>query len=106
MKISALSLAISLFVGFAFASQSSQSSVSRLVRRGKSESQPFTNTYIMNNRLDYSQGALKIYYPNGAVAFQFEKTFHDIRRGISNIAVKDSNSNPVLFLKSVSTQNR
>jgi len=101
MKISSVSLAISLFVGLAFASQSSHSYVSRLVRRGKSKSHPpFTNTYIMNDKLDYSQGALKIYYPNGAVAYQFEKSFHDIRRGVSNISVTNSNSQPVLFLKS------
>ncbi|KAH9452635.1 hypothetical protein Pst134EB_016589 [Puccinia striiformis f. sp. tritici] len=100
MKLSSLSVAIGLVVGI-FASQTSPNSVSKLVRRGKSEDHaPFTNTYIMNDKLDYSQGALRINYPNGALAFLFDKSFKDVRRGISTTVVKDSSFQPVLYLNS------
>ncbi|EFP80372.2 uncharacterized protein PGTG_06328 [Puccinia graminis f. sp. tritici CRL 75-36-700-3] len=103
MRISSMYVAICLLLGMTLANQTSPNSASRLVRRGKSKSKshpPFTNTYIMNDKLDYSQGALTIHYPNGALAFLFDKSFRDVRRGISSTVVKDSSFQPLLFLNS------
>ncbi|OAV99307.1 hypothetical protein PTTG_11740 [Puccinia triticina 1-1 BBBD Race 1] len=101
MKVFSLNVTISLVVGMVFASQNSQNSVSKLVRRSNDKDHPpFTNTYIMNDKPDYSQGVLTIHYPNGALAYQFQKTYQDVRRGTSTTQVRDSSLQPVLFLNS------
>lgn len=55
----------------------------------------------MKDRLDYSQGLMKIYYYNGAVAFQFDHVIRDTRKGISSTWITNQHGQVLLSLDSV-----
>ncbi|WAQ92113.1 hypothetical protein PtA15_16A18 [Puccinia triticina] len=88
-------------VGIAFSSHISSNSSSRLARRDHDHGHPpFSNVYIMKDKLDYSKGGLVVYYPNGSVAYIFNKSVHDVRHGISTVELKDPHKQPLLTLNS------
>jgi hypothetical protein len=103
MHISSLNVVMTLFVGIVFTSHTSQSSVSRLTRRDRGNNHaPFANMYIMKDKLEYSQDGLLVYYPNGSIAYIFDKSVRDIRQGISSVVLRNQYHQPLLTLNSVS----
>ncbi|KAA1123748.1 hypothetical protein PGTUg99_012849 [Puccinia graminis f. sp. tritici] len=101
MHISSLTVVTTLFVGIVFASHTSQSSVSRLTRRDHDNNHnPFANMYIMKDKLEYSQDGLLVYYPNGSIAYIFDKSVRDIRQGMSSVVLRNQYHQPLLTLNS------
>ncbi|KAA1100815.1 hypothetical protein PGTUg99_028974 [Puccinia graminis f. sp. tritici] len=59
-----------------------------------------SNIFIMRQAMDYSQGALPIYAPNGTVAYRFIRSIHDPITGSTTILLKDLASGTLNVMES------
>ncbi|KAH9452579.1 hypothetical protein MJO29_008405 [Puccinia striiformis f. sp. tritici] len=82
------------------ATLATSSSVSKLERRSTKVHAPYTNVYIMRQHIDYTNGSLPIYTPDGNIAFQFVKNVHDKRQGVSSTMLMTNSLQPILKFRS------
>ncbi|KAI7952775.1 hypothetical protein MJO29_008406 [Puccinia striiformis f. sp. tritici] len=99
MQVIGIPSLFSLLVALTSITQTASSSVPKLARRHDSHA-PFTDVYIMRQKMDYSHGPLKIYRPDGDVIFQFSKSMQDPIQGVSKTTIMDHFSQAILLLES------
>ncbi|KAH9463334.1 hypothetical protein Pst134EA_015419 [Puccinia striiformis f. sp. tritici] len=98
MQFLSVSAIVSLLVVSVFAEQVvTQSKLERRYRKDP----PLPITYIMQDGLNYSTGPLKIWNPDGSIAYLFDKGMRDYAEGISWTFLMNPLYQTVLRLDSV-----
>jgi len=100
MQLACVPTFTSLLAALPLAVLSASSSDPQLQRRHHHPHEPFTNVYIMKDNIDYSEGFLSIYTPDGKVAFQFVQTIQDSVKHWSTTSVSIPKSDSKLILPS------
>ncbi|KAA1079722.1 hypothetical protein PGT21_022377 [Puccinia graminis f. sp. tritici] len=66
----------------------------------KANPAPLSKTLIMKQTMDYTQGALPIYGPDGTIVYSFMRNIHDPVTGYTTVVLMNPTSEPLFVLRS------